>query len=75
MPGDRVIKKGREFYCLRYLGRALERTRDGRPLSPSDFEGEIPEDCYWVKGEHERSYDSRYFGPVCNVRRKAVPLR
>ena len=75
MPGDRIIRKGREFYCLHYLGRALERTKDGIPLSPSDFEGRLPENCYWVKGDHERSYDSRYFGPVCSPKRKAIRLR
>ena len=74
LEGDIVIKKGREFYCLHYLGKALTHTRQGVPLSPSSFEGEIPANCYWVKGDHPRSYDSRYFGLICNPQRKALPL-
>ena len=74
LEGDIIIRKGRDFYCLHYLGRALEKTRWGQSLSPSDFEGRVPKNCYWVRGDYERSYDSRYFGLVCNLKRKAYPL-
>ena len=74
VPGDRVIRKGREFYCLHYLGRALEETRTGHTLEPTEFEGQIPQNCYWVKGDNPRSYDSRYFGLTCRPQRKALPL-
>ena len=74
VPGDRVIRKGREFYCLHYLGRALEESKTGHALEPADFEGEIPQNCYWVRGDNPRSYDSRYFGLTCRPQRKALPL-
>lgn len=71
--GGRVIKKivGREGDKLSYdaqgnlwvgnqkIGKAKTKARDGRQLTPIKA-GIIPPGMVFVKGEHERSFDSRY---------------
>lgn len=71
--GGRVIKKivGREGDELTYdeqgnlwvekqkIGKAKAQARDGRRLTPIKA-GIIPRGMVFVKGEHERSFDSRY---------------
>lgn len=72
-----LVVKGKEYYCkingnLVYLGKALERSRDGRKVKNFTWSGQVPKGCYFVVGTHKRSYDSRYFGFVCKVEYKAV---
>ena len=71
--GGRVIKEivGRQGDELTYdaqgnlwvgkqiIGKAKSKARDGRPLTPVKA-GVIPKGMVFVKGEHERSFDSRY---------------
>jgi conjugal transfer pilin signal peptidase TrbI len=60
VPGDRVEVRGREFLINGApVGRAKERSRDGRPaeLGPT---GIIPRDHYFVVTPHVDSLDSRY---------------
>ena len=60
-----LIVKGKEYYCVKYLGKASGRSSDGRKVKSFVRSGTVPENCYFVIGKHERSYDSRYFGFVC----------
>ena len=62
---SRLIVKGKEYYCVKYLGKALERNSDGRKVKHFVYSGQVPKNCYFVIGKHEMSYDSRYFGFVC----------
>ena len=71
--GGRVIKKivGREGDKLVYdargnlwvgenkIGKGKTQSRSGRQLTPIKA-GVIPQGMVFVKGEHERSFDSRY---------------
>lgn len=71
--GGRVIKKivGKEGDELVYdnqrnlwvrgqkIGKARTQAKDGRRLTPIKA-GVIPKSMVFVKGEHERSFDSRY---------------
>lgn len=76
-PRQRLEVKGRDFFCDgKYLGRAKEKSKKGLPVEPFSWEGEIPEGKFFVMGEHEDSYDSRYFGFIDSraVVARAVPL-
>ena len=72
--GGRVIKKivGREGDTITYdaagnlwikgkikVGKLLQQSKDGRLLTPVKT-GVVPKGMVFVKGEHERSFDSRY---------------
>ncbi|NAZ24103.1 MAG: signal peptidase I [Thermocrinis sp.] len=77
MPKETLKTVGLNYYCNGvYLGRARTQDSKGRPVSLFKYEGEIPNGCYFVMGEAEKSYDSRYFGFVCNkhIRAKLFPL-
>jgi len=69
----RLEVKNSRFFCLsttygrKFLGEALLPSR-------YTYAGQIPKGCYFLVGEHPRSYDSRYWGLFCNVRLKAVGL-
>ena len=66
MPGEKIERKGLAFYCNGFeIGKAVTKTRDGKPLKPWEPKVEvIPEDMFFVAGSHPRSYDSKYFGLV-----------
>lgn len=59
-PGDVVTIEDRKFFINgHYIGYAYEHTTGGKPLEMS-APGVIPEGYYFMWGEHEQSYDSRY---------------
>lgn len=75
--GDHIRTEGLDFYCNgNYLGRARTADSKGRPVKPVELNQYIGRGYYFVMGEHERSYDSRYFGlvPRENVLKLEYPL-
>lgn len=59
-PGDVVTIKDRNFYINdHFIGYAFPHTTGGIPLEMSE-PGVIPDGYYFMWGEHEQSYDSRY---------------
>jgi len=74
--GDRLtFAEGRHFCNGKYLGSVLERTSQGVALRAFKFDGPIPAGKVFLIGDHERSFDSRYFGLV-NARalRRLIPV-
>jgi conjugal transfer pilin signal peptidase TrbI len=69
--------KSEVFVDHKLVGDCLTETLNGEKLTKIALT-EIPEDCAFVAGSHERSFDSRYeeFGvvPVSNITRKVIPL-
>lgn len=75
--GDYIKTEGLDFYCNgKYLGRARTTDSKGRPVEPVELNQYIGRGYYFVMGEHERSYDSRYFGlvPAGNILKFEYPL-
>ncbi len=59
LPGQHLRNAGRNFYCNdRLLGQAL------KGKNHYIFNGTIPEGRYFIIGDSEKSYDSRYFGLI-----------
>lgn len=65
VAGEQLRFDGAEFWCgAEELGGVLEKTWDGKALTPFQFNGPIPEGKAFLMGAHPRSFDSRYFGLV-----------
>lgn len=63
--GDYIRTEGLDYYCNgRYLGKARTTDSRGKPVRPVVLNQRIGKGHYFVMGEGERSYDSRYFGLV-----------
>ena len=63
VAGEDLRFDGEQFWCGdEDLGGVIEKTWDGKALTPFQFDGPIPEGKAFVMGEHPRSFDSRYFG-------------
>lgn len=62
-PGDTLRAQGREFH-LNGRRIAVAREYDSRGVAVESFrhDGVIPPGSYFVLGDGERSYDSRYWG-------------
>ena len=59
-----ICKKENPGQCIKT--EALKTDSKGNPAPRFIPEGrEIPLDCYFVLGDHPRSFDSRYWGYVC----------
>lgn len=64
-PGQRLRVTAREARCdERVLGTVRDRNLRGQPLKPALYDGTIPQDRYFVMGDHPASYDSRYLGLI-----------
>lgn len=73
--GDTLSTKGLEYYCNgKFLGMARTTDKEGRAVSPFEYNGLIPKDNYFVMGTHERSFDSRYWGFVNKTHIKGVAI-
>lgn len=60
LPGDVVLHvSNKAFVNEQLIGPIFNLSRDQRTLTPG-FQGIIPEGSYFVAGQHERSFDSRY---------------
>lgn len=73
LPGQRLSVIGNSYYCDGFfLGSAVTRTRDGKPISPWKMENgqelTIPEGLFFLMNHNAHSYDSRYYGPVSRER-------
>lgn len=66
----------RDVYCDgQLLGTALSVDKHGNPMPVTTDTGEVPQGKAFVIGDHERSFDSRYYGLVDVARMtRAVPL-
>jgi signal peptidase I len=65
VSGERLTHLGRDFYCNgHFLGRAKVWDKSGNPAGLFDFNGIIPDRKFFAMGEHQDSYDSRYWGFV-----------
>jgi signal peptidase I len=77
-PGD-LLKRydAGQFTCnAKPLGKALAKDSQGRPLPQFAFNGQVPENNFFMIGTDPRSFDSRYFGFVHadDILFKALPL-
>ncbi len=62
-PGDKLERKGDDFFCNdKLLNTAIETTSTGKKLPQFNFNGVIPDGSYFMAGTDERSFDSRYYG-------------
>ena len=65
VSGETLTFDGTRHRCgTQLLGIVLDRTHEGKKLDPFVFNGVIPDGMVFVTGDHERSFDSRYFGFV-----------
>jgi signal peptidase I len=65
------------FFCgQKFIGKALTRDSKGRDLLQFTFNGEVPENNYFMVGSNPRSFDSKYFGFIHadEIIHKALPL-
>lgn len=71
VPGDEVIRRGREFWVGgSHVGVAKTHTKAGVPVEPSQ-PGVIPDGEYFVATPSHDSLDSRY-SLTGNIREKAI---
>jgi conjugative transfer signal peptidase TraF len=65
LPGDHVcVAEGRFQVNGVTVGPVFQKDREGRPLPSLAFCGAVAPGQFWVGSTFERSFDSRYFGPV-----------
>ncbi len=76
-PGDMLKTEGNEFYLNgEKIATAAGKDSKGVDVGNFKFNGEIPANSYFVLGDGERSYDSRYWGFVNKswIIGRALPL-
>ena len=65
MEGQTISFDGKNYFCdQNYLATVQEKDSKGRYITPSSFTGVIPKDKFWLLANHDKSFDSRYFGLV-----------
>ncbi len=79
MPGEilKVDVKRRTVRCNGELvARAKERFLNGSKATIFVYQGKVPENKYFVVGDHKDSYDSRYWGFVDfnELKGKVIPV-
>jgi signal peptidase I len=77
-PGEKLRRNENNlFFCgQKFLGKALTRDSKGRDLPQFTFNGEVPDNNYFMVGSNPRSFDSKYFGFIHadEIIHKALPL-
>lgn len=58
------FERGAHWCNEEYLGRVLQRDTRGVPLPEFAWNGPVPDGKVFLAGDHQRSFDSRYFGFV-----------
>ncbi|WP_051654325.1 signal peptidase I [Persephonella sp. KM09-Lau-8] len=79
MPGDylKVDLQSRVAFCNgQPVAKAKKRFLNGSKAPIFAFQGKIPENKYFVVGDHKDSYDSRYWGFVDykELQGKVIPV-
>jgi len=71
-----ISVSARDVFCDdKRLGTALFVDKNGNPMPITTDTGEVPQGKAFVVGDHERSFDSRYYGLIDVARMtRAVPL-
>lgn len=74
--GNNLSKQGHLFRCDgMVIAETLEMDGKGNPLPRFTFNGLIPDGYMFLIGDHDRSFDSRYFGLVATTKTtKVIPL-
>jgi len=74
--GDVLQVENRDYYCEgHFLGRAKVETREGAPLVQFVHNGRIPDGKAFAFGDHQDSFDSRYWGLIeLAAAKRVVPL-
>lgn len=64
IPGEKLeVSDGLYYTCNGApLGQALEKDSKGHDLPLFKYQGQIPEQQYFMIGTNPRSYDSKYYG-------------
>lgn len=76
VPGDAVCIKNNQVYINQtYRGKVAKMDSDGKLLYAYDYCGKVPRGYYFVANfDYDKSFDSRYYGLVSQVKRIAKPL-
>ena len=69
MPGDVIETRGQQFFCN---GRFVCASKEGYDVVTLDTT--IPENHFFLTGDSNESFDSRYFGLVSDIAFRLVPL-
>ncbi len=69
MPGDTIQTRGQQFFCN---GRFVCTSKDG--YDSARFDTIIPDNHFFLTGDSNESFDSRYFGLVSDISFCLVPL-
>lgn len=65
MPGHKLETRELEYYCNGSLiAKAQTKDSKGADIKQFIFNGIIQDNMLFIIGEHQRSYDSRYFGLI-----------
>lgn len=65
LPGEDLASAGQAFFCNgMFFATALDRDSKGKVLQKFKYSGIVPQNMYFVIGDHAESFDSRYWGFV-----------
>lgn len=74
--GDQLHVVGKDYYCNgNLIGRAKNKTLEGKPLTPFLWNGTIPPHQLFMVGIHKDSFDSKYLGFIPDHQaQRLIPL-
>ena len=63
VSGERLVRSGADFYCnSEWLVHAREKSRANQTLPQFAWSGPVPQGKAFLAGNHNDSFDSRYWG-------------